>query len=103
MPYLLQFQAKSFFDTANATTGLVAPYTLAPFSGGKAFLTAPAAGVGLIADTSAGGTTGAGVIKATGGIIVVPNTAAASAVVTPDSILFVDSAGTGGKIRTIAR
>jgi hypothetical protein len=102
--YLLQFQSKSFFDTVGpTTTGLAAPYTLAPFGGSKVFATAPAAGVGLIADTSAGGTTGTGVIKATGGIIEVPNTAAASAVVTPDSILFVDSAGVGGKIRTIAR
>jgi len=102
--YLLQFQSKSFFDTVGpTTTGLAAPYTLAPFGGSKVFAAPPAAGVGLIADTSAGGATGAGVIKATGGIIVVPNTAAASAVVTPDSILFVDSAGVGGKLRTIAR
>jgi hypothetical protein len=42
-------------------------------------------------------------IKATGGIVVVPATATASAVVTPDSILFVDTAGTGGKLRTIVR
>jgi hypothetical protein len=102
--YLLQFQSKSFFDTVGpTTTGLAAPYTLAPFGGSKVFATAPTAGVGLIADTSAGAATAAGVIKATGGIIVVPNTATASAVVTPDSILFVDSAGVGGKIRTIAR
>jgi hypothetical protein len=107
--YPLQFQSGSFFDQLHAFAGfapyaaLAAPYTIAPFPGGKAFAAAPAAGVGLIADTSAGGVTGAGLIKATGGIIVVPAATAASAVVTPDSILFVDSAGVGGKLRTIVR
>ncbi len=104
--YGLQFQAKSFFDTVGPTTGLGAPYTLAPFNGGvnaKVFAVAPA-GVGMIADTSAGATTGAGLITANGGLVVVAPGAAAGAVVTPDSILFVDGAGAAGaKLRTIAR
>jgi hypothetical protein len=57
----------------------------------------------LLADTSAGAATGPGVIKATGGIVLVPTTAVAAATVTPDSILFVDTAGAGGKLRTIVR
>ncbi len=44
--YLLQFQAKSFFDTANNTSGIATPYTLAPFNGTKVFSAPPAAGVG---------------------------------------------------------
>lgn len=102
--YGLQFQAKSFFDTVGPTTGLASPYTLAPFNGTKVFAIAPAAGVGLLADTSAGAATGAGLIKANGGLIVVAPGATAGAVVTPDSILFVDGAGAAGaKLRTIAR
>jgi hypothetical protein len=106
--YPLQVQPKSFFDSTSAFAGvapyaaLAAPYTVLPFPGGKAFAAAPAL-AGFVADTSAGATTGAGLIKATGGIIVVPAATAASAVVTPDSILFVDSAGVGGKLRTNAR
>jgi hypothetical protein len=107
--YPLQFQSGSFFDQAHAFAGvapyaaLAAPYTVLPFPGGKAFAAAPAAGVGLIADTSAGATTGAGKINATGGLVVVPATTAVGATVTPDSILFVDTAGSAGKLRTIVR
>lgn len=105
--YGLQFQSGSFFDTAHnyaAATGasytaLAAPYTVLPFTGGKAFAGTPTPLAGF-ADTSAGGSTGAGLIKATGGIVVVPAATANSAVVTSDSILFVDAAG---KLRTIAR
>ena len=112
--YKLQVQTGSFFDSANpfaaatgaAYTALAAPFTVAPFVGGatpKAFAAPVAVGVGLLADTSAGAATGPGVIKATGGIVLVPTTAVAAATVTPDSILFVDTAGAGGKLRTIVR
>jgi hypothetical protein len=107
--YPLQFQSGSYFDSAHAFAGfapyaaLAAPYTVAPFPGGKAFAAPVAAGVGLTADTSAGGTTGAGKVNATGGIVMVPTTATAGADVTPDSLLFVDSAGAGGKLRTLVR
>lgn len=105
--YGLQFQAKSFFDTANNYVGatgasyatLAAPYTVLPFPGGKAVAATPTILAGF-ADTSAGGTTGAGLIKATGGLVVVPAATANGAVVTSDSILFVDAAG---KLRTIVR
>ena len=105
--YALQTQSGSFFDAVHAFapatgatyTALAAPYTVLPFPGGKAFA-ATAAPLAGFSNTSAGGTTGAGLIKATGGIVVVPATTANSAVVTSDSILFVDAAG---KLRTIAR
>jgi hypothetical protein len=88
--YKLQNQAGGLFDPVNAFaaapgaayTALAAPYTVAPFGGTKVFA-APAGGV----------------LKATGGIVLVPANAAASAVITPDSILFVDTAGAGGKHR----
>jgi hypothetical protein len=56
-------------------------------------------------DTSAGQTAAAGLVNATGGIILVPATAAAAATVTPDSLLYVDSAGSAGnaKLRTLVR
>jgi hypothetical protein len=101
--YPLQFQTGSFFSQTAATTPWSAPYNVAPFANptnSQVFAAAPVAGVGLKADTSAGATTGAGLIKATGGIVVVPASATASAVVTPDSIEFIDATG---KLRTIVR
>jgi hypothetical protein len=107
--YPLQFQSGSFFDAAHPFAGfapyavLAPPYTLAPFGGTKAFTVAPAAGVGLVADTSAGGATGAGKVNATGGIIYVPAGTPVAPTVTPDSLLFVDTAGATGKLRTLVR
>jgi hypothetical protein len=99
--YLTQFVAKSFFDTVGPTTGLAAPYTLAPFNGTKAVSAVPAPIAGF-ADTSS--PSGVGAINATGGIILVPAGTAAAATVTPDSLLFVDSAGTASaKLRTLVR
>lgn len=100
--YLTQFVAKSFFDTVGPTTGLAAPYTLAPFNGLKAVGAVPAPIAGF-PDTSS--PSGVGKVNATGGIILVPAGGAASAVVTPDSLLFVDSAGSAGnaKLRTLVR
>ena len=99
--YLTQFVAHSFFDTVGPTTGLAAPYTLAPFNGTTAVAAQPAPIAGF-ADTST--PSGVGKINATGGIILVPAGGAASAVVTPDSLLFVDSAGTvNAKLRTLVR
>lgn len=106
--YGLQGSPKSFFDnTANfapltgaAYTALAAPYTILPFGGTKVFAAAVNAGVGLANDTNGAAITGAGVVKATGGLVVVPAGGAAAANVTPDSILFVDAAG---KLRTLVR
>jgi hypothetical protein len=56
-----------------------------------------------MADTSAGGATGAGLVNATGGIALIPTTAAVGPTVTPDSLLFVDNAGATGKLRTLVR
>jgi hypothetical protein len=101
--YLEQLVAGSFFNTAGATTGLAAPYTLAPFNGTQAFTVAPNI-PGLVADTSAAATATAGTFDANGGLIVVPTTAGAAATVTPDSILFVDGAGgVTSKLRTVVR
>lgn len=99
--YLTQFLAHSFFDTVGPVTGLAAPYTLAPFNGTTAVATVPAP---IAGDPDTSTPSAAGKINATGGIILVPAGGAASAVVTPDSLLFVDSAGTANaKLRTLVR
>ena len=101
--YKTQFQAGSFFDTVGPTTGLVAPYTLAPFNGVKAVAAVPAPLVGF-PDTSSAQAASVGLVNATGGIILVPASAGAAATITPDSLLFVDSAGTASaKLRTLVR
>jgi hypothetical protein len=99
--YLTQFATGSFFNTAGAT-GLAAPYTVAPFNGATAVSVVPVPIAGF-PDTNT--PTGVGKVNATGGIILVPASATASAVVTPDSLLFVDSAGsaTAAKLRTLVR
>jgi hypothetical protein len=101
---LEQLVAGSFFNTAGEPTGVGAPYTLAPFGSTHVFGTTPAI-AGFIADTSAAAPATAGLVNATGGIILVPTSATASATVTPDSLLFVDSAGSAGnaKLRTLVR
>lgn len=101
--YKTQFQAGSFFDTVGPTTGLAAPYNLAPFNGTKAVAAVPAPLVGF-PDTSSAQAASVGLVNATGGIILVPTTAGVGATVTPDSLLFVDSAGTASaKLRTLVR
>ena len=84
-------------------TAKVAISHLAPFNGTKAVAAVPAPLVGF-PDTSAGQAASAGLVNATGGIIVVPTSAVAAATVTPDSLLFVDSAGVASaKLRTLVR
>lgn len=96
--YALQGQANNFFNLATPPSTIPAPYSLAPFNGTAIFNSSPAAALGLVNDTSFGLTTGAGVIKATGGIIYVPSTAAVSTYVTPNSFVYADATG---KLRTI--
>lgn len=96
--YPLQGQANNFFNLAAPPATIPAPYSLAPFNGTAIFSASPAAAIGLVNDTSSGLTTGAGVIKATGGIIYVPATATLSTYVTPNSFVYADATG---KLRTI--
>jgi hypothetical protein len=69
----------------------------------KAVAAVPAPLVGF-PDTSSAQAASVGLVNATGGIILVPASAGAAATITPDSLLFVDSAGTASaKLRTLVR
>jgi hypothetical protein len=99
--YPLQGQAANFFATTatTTTTPFSTPYTVSPFAGSGVF-TVPPAGIGLAPDTSSGATTGKGTINATAGIVIYPSQSAATATVTPGSLLFTDS---GTKLRTLVQ
>ena len=101
--YPLQGQTTSFFATTAtpSTSGYGTPYTVLPFVAAGPVFNVVAAGIGLAPDTSSAKTTGKGTVNATGGILIVPASTAATATLTPGSILFTDT--TNKQLRTIVQ